>query len=993
MLVWEKLPSGQRVRKLYDPPHYFYRRDDAGPFISTTGVNLKRVNCSSASDFDEAIADAQLRRVQLFESDVNPLERVLMDTYSTLPAPELIVGLLDIEVDYDPDIGHANPANPYAPINAFTLCVNGQMCTVAVPPKSWGPNDKLPDELKDVILVSNEVELLNLLLDFLQPCDVLSGWNSEFYDLPYIAKRIELVLGKHVLDRLALEGGPSPRWTEKARFKHSNEKEPVVDLISRVHLDYLRLFQKFDLTKRQSYSLSNVSLQELGEDKVEFDGTLSELYNNDFVKFVTYNIHDVTLLVRLDAKFRYIELANQMVHMATVNFDSVFGSVQLIDTAIMNYAHNTLQRIVNDRNVRAEGDPVEGAIVVTPNVGFYRWIGACDINSLYPSTIRSLNLSLEKLVGQITGPTDLDNGWVEVKLPKGTSSVIVSKKFKVECVVHRNATTTRAVWTYYKDADGSEVMSTNVRYGNRTENVTTPQDDAVYDANEYGWRVWSEVACNPDSPFKNFLLDVKFDHDPQVMALPTSVVVEYCKDNKCAVSAYGTILDQGNGQGLVPEVLTSWFFGRKDMQAKKKEHAKQADKLIASGKSEKDPEVIEAKRLAGYYDMLQGVRKVLLNSTYGAMLNEYCRFGDPRIGASVTYTGRQITTNMTNTVSKSLSPTGEAPLLLKTFDPFSKKDSKTGTDGKHDLRWGQNFYSVNISPGAGPIYGDTDSVYFTYESIVKGIDDVDVLVEAANAIADDINAAFPPFMSSAFNCQPGFETLIKANRELVCRTGLIQAKKKYMMLVVDKEGKRINPGDDDELKTMGSDIRLSSTPEVIRTFLTEVVMKLLNERPKAEIDKVVIDFRKSMGDTTTSGSINPLDLASVTSVNNLDEAWTLWDRLERRGLAKAKIAPNARNAVNHNYMLEHFNVKDGVPIKSGDKVKTLWLLDNAFGFSSISFTSETEELPAWFTANFQVDRKAMEQKLVDQKLELIFTPMNWEVPTFQSQLINNLLDF
>jgi DNA polymerase elongation subunit (family B) len=993
VLVWEKLASGQRVRKLYDPPYYFYRRDDAGPFISTSGVHLKKVNCSSSSDFDEAIADAQLRRLTLFESDVNPLERILMDIYSTKPAPELTIGLLDIEVDYNPDIGYAGPANPYAPINAFTLCVNGRMCTVAVPPKSWGPDDKLPAELSEVILVTNEVELLELMLDFLQPCDVLSGWNSEFYDLPYIAKRIELVMGKHVLDRLALEGGPSPRWTEKARFKHSKEKDPVIDLISRVHLDYLRLFQKFDLTKRQSYSLSNVSLEELKEDKVEFDGTLAELYNNDFVKFVTYNIHDVTLLVRLDAKFRYIELANQMVHMASVNFDSVFGSVQLIDTAIMNYAHNTLQRIVNDRNVRPEGDPVEGAIVVTPNVGFYRWIGACDINSLYPSTIRSLNLSLEKLVGQIIGPSDLDNGWVEVKLPRGVSTHIVSKKYRVDVVVHRNATTTRAVWTYYKDLDGNGATDTNVRYGNRTENITTPQDDAVYDANEYGWRVWSAVALDPESPFKDFMLDVKFDHDPQVLALPANVVVDYCKENKCAVSAYGTILDQGNGQGLVPEVLTSWFFGRKEMQAEKKKYGKLADKLLAEGKTEKDPEVIEAKRLAGYYDMLQGVRKVLLNSTYGAMLNEYCRFGDPRIGASVTYSGRQITNTMINTVSKSLAPTGQAPLMLKTFDPHSKKDSKTGTDGKHNLRWGQNAYSIIITPGAGPIYGDTDSVYFTYESIVKGIDDVDVLVEAANAIADDINDAFPPFMVSGFNCQPGFETLIKANRELVCRTGLIQAKKKYMMLVVDKEGKRINPGDEDELKTMGSDIRLSSTPTVIRHMLTDVVMKLLNERSKSEIDKVVIDFRNSLGTTTVTDQINPLDIAMVTSVNNLDEAWTLWDRLERNGLSKVKIAPNARNAVNHNYMLEHFKVLDGVPIKSGDKIKTLWLLDNAFGFKSISFTSETEDLPLWFTRNFQVDRKLMEQKLVDNKLELIFTPMNWEVPTYQSQLINNLLDF
>lgn len=382
------------------------------------------------------------------------------------------------------------------------------------------------------------------------------------------------------------------------------------------------------------------------------------------------------------------------------------------------------------------------------------------------------------------------------------------------------------------------------------------------------------------------------------------------------------------------------------------------------------------------------------NSTYGAMLNEYSRFGDGRIGASVTYTGRQITTHMINMVSKGLAPDGEAPVLVKHFKVDTKKDARTGTGVGREasLHWGQNFYEITIEKGSGPIYGDTDSVYFTYENIVKGIDDIDVLVEAANAVADDTNRSFPAFMREAFNCQTGYDELIKANRELVCRSGVIQAKKKYMMAVVDKEGKRIKPGDDDELKTMGSDIKLSSTPELIRAMLSDVVMKILNEQPKKLIDEVVIKFRDAMRSSAID-QINPLDLATVTSVNDIDAAWTLWDRFERRGLQKAKLASNVRAAINHNYMLEYFNVKSETPIKSGDKVKLVWLLENEFGFTNMAFTSETEVLPSWFTAVFHVDRKLMEEKLVDNKLELIFKPLEWEVPTFQTQLVDSLLDF
>jgi DNA polymerase elongation subunit (family B) len=582
VLVWEKLSATQRVRKLYDAPYYFYVQDKNGPYVTVNGKQATKVECSTSNDFDMQIADYQLRRVPMFESDISPLERILMDKYSTKPAPELSIGFLDIEVDYQPDLGFAGPTNAYAPINAVTLHVNGVMATIALPPKSWKWGTSLPEDLANVILVKTEKELLELMLDLIQPCDVLSGWNSEFYDMPYIARRVELVLGKQALDRLAFEGGPSPRWTEKPRFKHAKEKDPVIDLVTRVHLDYLRLFAKFDLTKRQSYSLDNVALEELGSQKLEYDGSLHDLYNNDFVKFIRYNIHDVTLLLGLDGKFKYIELANQMVHMATINFDGVFGSVQLIDTAIINFAHNVKKVIVNDRSVRPESDPVEGAIVVTPNVGFYRWIGACDINSLYPSTIRSLNLSLEKLVGQLLGPsTAKDNGWAEVPV-KERRVVMATKRYRIECTVHRNETTTRATWTYYDEDAGGQIDHVNIRYGDRSENVTSPQDDAVYDGYEYAWRVYYEVAKDKQHKLANVKLDVKFDSDAEIMALPADVLVEYILENKLAVSAFGTILDQSS-QGLVPEVLTSWFLGRKDMQAEKKKHGKAADEILKQG--------------------------------------------------------------------------------------------------------------------------------------------------------------------------------------------------------------------------------------------------------------------------------------------------------------------------------------------------------------------------------------------------------------------------
>ena len=169
---------------------------------------------------------------------------------------------------------------------------------------------------------------------------------------------------------------------------------------SRIHLDYMQLFRKFNLTPRQSYSLNAIGLDELNVPKIDYPGTLADLYNNDFELFLEYNIHDVRLVRDIDSKLKYINLANQMIHMASVNFDAIFGSVHLIDSAIITYAHNVLNVVVIDRQSRPDNEKVEGALVVTPKPGKYRYIGSVDLNSLYPNTIRSIGLSPEKIVGQ-----------------------------------------------------------------------------------------------------------------------------------------------------------------------------------------------------------------------------------------------------------------------------------------------------------------------------------------------------------------------------------------------------------------------------------------------------------------------------------------------------------------------------------------------------------------------------------------------------------------
>lgn len=833
-----------------------------------------------------------------YESDISPQEKVLMDNYAGKPAPNVVFGLLDIEVDYDPIIGFSSPMNPYAPINAVTIYRSDkeQYFTLAVPPRSWNwDTDVLPDDISDMMLFRTERELLLKLLDLIEECDILSGWNSEFFDLPYIGKRVEKVLGATAFARLGFEEAPKPYWSEVERFKGAKTKDLVLELGSRVHMDYMRLFKKFNLGGRPSFALAAIAADELDIPKLHYEGTLADLYNNDFIKFLRYNRRDTEILEQLEQKFKYIQLANNMVHEATVNFGAIFGSVQLIDTAIINFCHNVLHRIVFDRKHKP-GEKVEGALVLTPKIGLHRWLASCDINSLYPSVYRSLNLSPEKIIGQFTG---YESDWNKI---------------------------------YY-------------------------------------------ARCNPDDvELREYKLTLVLDDGNDAITATIGEFIELFIASKYAVSAYGTVLDQSSGEGLIPAVLSYWFKGRKELQGKKKAFEKQAREILKNnGGDKKDPAYIEANTQAEYFDMAQGIRKVLLNSSYGATLNEYCRFHDPRLGASTTGSGRQITTYMINTISG---------LLIGEKSPIVVKRISVDNHGET-----VNDYTVDIPTGLGPIYSDTDSCYFTMADLVDNEEDA---VAAADAIVDQVNDSFVVFMQDAFMCQPEHDSLIKANREVVAESGIFRAKKKYMLYVRNMEGITIDPESPKCLKTQGSDIKLSSTPEIIKGFLHEITMNVLKSVDRKIIDAKIIEFRKKL---THDDRVNILEFATITSIKNLDEYYMKWERIEKPGMGKVNLPSNVRSTINHNEMLKEFNIKDTLPIISGNKIYIVWLKENEYGLKSMAFSSDTMSFPKWFTDHFEVDKKATEDKMIDGKLGNIFDALGWEVPTPQTMKVQSLLSF
>lgn len=354
-----------------------------------------------------------------------------------------------------------------------------------------------------------------------------------------------------------------------------------------------------------------------------------------------------------------------------------------------------------------------------------------------------------------------------------------------------------------------------------------------------------------------------------------------------------------------------------------------------------------------------------MNSCYGALLNSFFRYFRVEMGASVTATGRQITTHMMGTIGELL--TGKFSVLHRTYEINNK---------------GEKSAVYKVDEDSPVIYGDTDSSYFfTYG---KNQDDA---TEIADTVAEGVNDSFEGFMKRAFNCQsPDFSALIKAGREIIGKRGLFQAKKKYVIDVVDMDGVRKR-----KLKTMGSEIKKSDTPKMIQHFLKDVVNLILDGQAYNELEKFVNDRRKKLFSANAYRDI--IQLGVSKAANNLDAQYEEFKKVEVKRAGKVKLPGHIRAACNYNELAIQFDGNGAKLIQSGDKVKIFYVKPNFFNYKSVAFPAEILKFPKWFVENFEVDSKLTEEKMVDAKLESIFSAWGYDVPTLQNQFVNKFVSF
>ncbi len=958
--------NGKRVYREFQPDYHFFVNDPKGTHKSIYGDYVKKVSPRSFGEKHKLIKSLS-SNVKKWETDVDPIFRCLEHHYQHIDAPALNIAFFDIETSFDKESGwsEASEANNYITSISVHLQWIDEIICLAVPPETltWEEAQAIADRVGNVVLFRTEGEMLQSFMEVIEDADILSGWNSEAYDIPYVVNRIKKVLGKHEARKMCLwEAEPKVR-----EFERGGKVQPTYDLIGRVHIDYLQLYKKYNYEERHSYALNAIADIELGEAKIAYEGTLDELYNDDFEKFLQYNIQDTRLLDRLDKKLQFIDLANSIAHANCVLIQTTMGAVAVTDQAVLVEAHSQNMVCPDKKHGRDEdATRAAGGWVATPRRGLHRWVASTDMKSLYPSVIRTLNMSPETIVGQIR--LDRTNEAITAWIAMGGKH-------------------TFAAWW-------------NDRF-----NVLEMED------------FYNEDIAN------KLILDMEDGSEFEITGKELYDLI-FSGEQPWCISANGTIF-RTDREGIIPAILTRWYNERKtlqgimtnyqdiednakiegvkvpenlftnddisDVETKANPYSeaeaykpKKLKELIAEGHKKRvvqyinqhnlmvrDGKVIyrdqkDLKRIIGFWDKRQLVKKINLNSAYGALLNAGSRFFDQRLGQSTTLTGRTITKHMA-------AKTNE--MITGIYDHY----------------------------GEAIVYGDTDSCYFSaYPIIKREIDAGEIewtkesIVDLYNDLARAVSNTFPEFLLEKLNVPVKRSTgVIASSRETVSESGLWIVKKRYACLMYDKDGIRLDAGGKPgKVKAMGLDLKRADTPKFVQEFLSEILLDTLcGKGENAVIEKIRV-FKEKFGD------MKPWQQGTPRAVNKLTH---YREKLEDAARKKMKgievgnlhVPGHVTASLAWNQLKEIHQDQHAMRIIDGQKIIVCKLKETSENrLTSIAYPVDEVHLPEWFL-KLPFDSEDMMAGIVDKKVENLVGVLKWDLSRTNKEQahLETLFDF
>lgn len=684
--------NGKRFqRKVQYSPYLFMSNKGASKSTYKTlmGEPVERIdfeNIREAKNFTEQYKDVGGMSIYGFTNFIYPY---LNDTYPGKVDFDLkLVRKVNIDIECAPEEGEdegfpdIETANQH--ITAVTCSYLGKMYSFSCVP--FKNND--PKVTHKQCRTEKE-----LLLEFVvwwesvDP-DVVTGWNIENFDIPYIMNRTLRVLGETSAKRL------SPwKLLETQTIKVNGDKLETFKPLGVCVIDYLKLYKKFTYTQRENYKLDTIAFYELDERKLDHSeyANLTEFYRKNPQKYLEYNIHDVRIVDRLEEKLGLLALGLTLAYDAKITFNDMFTSIRLWDVIIHNYLLD--QGIVVPLEKKfTKTEKFMGAYVQEPKVGKHKYVATFDVNSLYPSIIVQNNMSPETYIGNITIPT------VEELLVGGL----------------------------------------------------------------------------PEDIFDNLV------------------------SHNYSLSANGALWDNST-LGAFPALVMSMYKDRKDYQNQLKFYK---EKYLETPTK-------EISDLISVYHNLQLVKKIVLNSLYGATGNPGFRYYQNDYAEGVTYSGKLAIKWVANDINK-----------------FVNKALKTS--------------SIDYI-----VYSDTDSVFVSLGALVdKYVPEISGIQKMIDFVSKVCSENIEPVIERSFESLKEYMNSkvnnMKMKRENICDTAIFLAKKKYIMNVYDSDNFRYK---EPSLYIKGVEAVRSSTPYACREKLKNS-LKIIMSGTNKELINYIESFRQ-----------------------------------------------------------------------------------------------------------------------------------------------------
>jgi DNA polymerase elongation subunit (family B) len=793
-----------------------------------------------------AVQKYDWKDTSLYEKDVDKLTRVLIDLYKDSDdAPKFHnVVYFDIECEIGgaltPEYIKTAPKKMTS-VSVYDHTTKRYYCYILDEKSQLKFTE---NENRTIVPFNTEAEMLRKFLDLWEELDptIITGWNSGFFDVPYMYYRILNVLGYDDAQRL------SP--LRKLNFTEWDQSQPI-ELGGINHLDYMLLFKKFIVKQEPSYKLGDIGTKYVKIGKVEYDGNLDRLFQEDINKFIEYNLRDVEIIIELEKKLKFIDLTVAICHLCHVPYEQIYLSTVLNDGAILTYLKRqdivspnkptTINPLLKD----STNDDYAGGYLKDPIPGLYEWVIDLDFTSLYPSIIRSLNIGIETLVGRVVNNDKYDNQWTYTEL----------------------------------------------------------------------------LGMDPDTLIT--IEKLREDFTLSRAQVPVSKIIKMIESNKWVTAASGAIF-RTDKSSVVCEVLTDWF-------NKRKHYKKLMSQAYKAGDS----------NLGDHYHRLQHAYKIKLNDVYGCYAINGWRYtdGHKMISSAITLTGQRLLQES----------------ILYMNEHIDKMLNTTNVDRI--------------------ITSDTDSLFIHVKDILldRGVDltnkeeCIRITLEIATELQTAANNFIGEFAMRSFNIPNDRIHFFELKQEVVIERSYHSGKRRYAMLIVNKEGVPV-----EELVMMGLDLMKSNMPPLYKKFGQNLLSEIMSGKPKNEIDASIINFKTSLNKLPWHDIAKPTGVKQISSyIAKRPSPGEIFSEL------KLKCPINTKAAVYYNDILRFKRLdKQYSCFTEGDKMKYVTLKPNPFEINVIGFNGNDPQFITDFIDKY-VDREDAFNSVLLNKLQGVYDDIGW----------------